>query len=1189
MPNSIEPLELSPYSIADGQSATETESTTWAELRLLLNTERLRLPLISALLSLLSALILYLYSLAQRNKPAELASASTETQTGTAAYVLPASAAPFAWLLVGVGMSVASAATLLYYLGKRYLSQRRLARLPAATRTGKTVSQPVEPRSDHFAPAIMPMAHTPKAVSSLEYHLASSVSLVRATVMPSSPRQTDDGSLKQIARWYREPRKQAWIKLLLVGLAILVAIAGLRALAQDHLLQGVALVIGALLLWVVAFFQAEWMRDNVSVPFPPLSRNVEWVAITLVLMIGAFFRMYKLPDIPWGMSIDGAANAQKALDILHGAPYEPLFLSRETMYHYFMAASIKLFGANLMGVRLTSVFFGMLALLALYRLAREMFETRLALITTLVFAASIYPITFSRSDWRVVQVPVFECAALYFLWRAVRKGQLRWWALAGAMIGLGLNTYDSFRFVALTAALFVFLQFFRSGFVRSQWRGVILFGVCSIIFFGPLGVYAATHWREFSARAQAVFIGDRVEKGMSLQPLWENLVNATLTYVYHALGDFFDNSKPLLSPLEGLLYLGGLGVLLANIHRRRAWTLLLFFGIGLIPGIITLPNAQRLMAPTALTFLMGGIFVYAVWVLLKDAQIEMAVYPLLAVVATISVVWSYQIYLGPHRRIVWGYEPERMTVALYARSVRDTDHLIIEERFNDRQLDFMNYVPGADPFQHNFETFDLKRDIPLRRPVDRNLTIVLEDRPEYRALVPILQAFYPDLTVEELRGHYIPDESVAFAIRVPVSSINAAWGFSARYFATPDTTGQPLVERREPALPVSDAPPGAQSAVWEGQLWADELDEYVFKIDQASRAALDIDGQRVISGTGSGQALLTQGLHRLRLQAAGDLSHVRLLQKDGSPLSPQLVFAKSDVPASLVGKLAQADPVSWRLVWQVGGPGTEPGHFNRPMNIVVDETGMIYVGDADNRRVVKLDGNGNYIAHWGRWGDDASGLEHEVGLALGQQDEIFVVDRWHDRVQAWSRTGQFRGVRVPPGEVGAPHGAVMLPNGDLLVTSPGHHQVRRFSADGTLRDAWGQPGTGPGQFVEPIGLAYDPRGYVYVTDGSKHTIQQYTVAGVFLQEWLIPGVTWESYVAVDPEGRVHVSAPDENTVYTFTSEGVPLARGSLTNQFYPFSIPLNHPMGLAFDAQGNLYLTNTWANQVMKFELVTNK
>jgi sugar lactone lactonase YvrE len=453
--------------------------------------------------------------------------------------------------------------------------------------------------------------------------------------------------------------------------------------------------------------------------------------------------------------------------------------------------------------------------------------------------------------------------------------------------------------------------------------------------------------------------------------------------------------------------------------------------------------------------------------------------------------------------------------------------------------------------------------------------------------VPILQAFYPDLTVEELRNHYNPGESVAFAIRVPVRSVNAAWGFSAHYFATPDATGQPLLERREPTLPAGDAPPGARSAVWEGQLWADELDEYVFKLDRASQATLEIDGQRVISGTGSGQALLTQGLHRLRLQAAGDFSYISLRQKDGSPLSPQSVFATLDVPASLAGKLAQADPVSWRLVWKVGGPGTEPGRFNRPMNIVVDETGMIYVGDADNRRVVKLDRNGAYVTHWGRWADDVSGLEREVGLALGQQDEIFVIDRFHDRVQAWSRTGEFRGVRVPPGEVGAPHGVVVLPDGDLVVTSAGHRQVRRFFADGTLRDTWGQPGTGLGQFVEPTGLAYDPRGYIYVTDASKHTVQKYTTDGAFLQEWVVPGVTWESYVAVDPEGRVHVSAPDKNTVYTLTSEGVLLARGSLANQFNPFSVPLNHPMGLAFDAQGNLYLTNTWANQVMRFELIT--
>jgi len=992
-----------------------------------------------------------------------------------------------------------------------------------------------------------------------------------------------------ITRWRNDPRAQAWLKLLLVCLAVVVAWNGLQALIKDQVQQGLIFVALALVFWMTAFAGADWIKDDASLPLRALPRKLEYIGLAVVLAIGVFFRLYRLMDIPWGMSIDSSANTIKALDILRGAPYEPLYLARETMYHYFMAASFKLFGINAVAVRLTSVFFGLLALGTFYLLAREMFDARLALIGTLILATSVYHITYSRSEWRCVQVPVFEFAAFYFLLRATSEGRLRWWALTGIAIGLGLNTYESFRFVAVTIALFVLLQFPRSGFLRRNWRGVILLGVFSAIFFGPLGVYSVTHWREFNARASAVFIGEKVIKSQSLQPLWDNVRNTALTYIYQALGDFFQTDKPLLSPLEGLLYLGGLAFLLANLYRRRAWLLVLWFVITLMPAIFSLPNAQRLIAATPLTFLMGGIFVYAVWVLFDRARIGQAGYLIFAVVLTVSVVWSYQVYLGPQRRLVGGYEPERMVVALYAHSLRETDHLIIDDRFNKAQVDFINYVPGTDPFVPRFETFDRKRDVPYRRPLDHDLTIVLDAaQSENYALAESLRVLYPDLKVENLPDHYNPAQVIAIAIRIPRKSIEAAWGLSAGYL---DATGQPLLKRHEQALdagprPSADIPPGAQSVVWNTHLWAEVLDQYTVQMGSASADTCDVDGQAAITNTTESKILLTPGFHQLNCTARGDLSQVAVRHSDGKPLSPQSFFAVPDVPPALVGAPALPSPVSWRLVWRVGESGLGPGQFALPTSVAADSQGMIYIGDNDNRRVVKLDSNGAYVTAWGTWGTGPAMLEHEVGVAVGTGDEIVVADRWNDRIQVWSRTGEFRGVRVPSGDVLAPHSVVVLPNGDLLVTSAGHHEVRRFGPDGALLDQWGWPGTGPGEFVEPFSIAYDPGGVVYVTDGSKGTVQKYSANGEFIKQWQVPGLTWESFVAVDPQGLVHVSIPDESTVYTYAPDGTLLVPGSPANQFRAFTVSLRHPMGIAFDSNGSLYLTDAWANQVLKFEPV---
>ena len=286
MPNSIEPLEPLPSSVANAQSAVETKSTTFlADLARLLDTDRLRLPLVSALLSLLSALILYLYSLARHSefvRPTPRDSDGMPSSAASDALSASPSAPPVTWLLMGAGLSMASAMTLFYYLERRYLGLRRLAPPSTAVRMDQMPPQSSEPRSDLLARAPAPTSRSRQAILPLGgERRASSAPQVRAAAAPPSPQQKGAGRLaQQITRLYHAQHRQVWIKLLLVGLAILVALTGLWALAQNHLPQGVALVIGALLLWIAAFF-----RD---VKTWQMRRPYDYLLLVLSLCVGGY-------------------------------------------------------------------------------------------------------------------------------------------------------------------------------------------------------------------------------------------------------------------------------------------------------------------------------------------------------------------------------------------------------------------------------------------------------------------------------------------------------------------------------------------------------------------------------------------------------------------------------------------------------------------------------------------------------------------------------------------------------------------------------------------------------------------------------------------------------------------------------------------------------------------------------------
>lgn len=977
------------------------------------------------------------------------------------------------------------------------------------------------------------------------------------------------------------------LRLLLVLLGLALAGLGQRRLdGLDALNEGLQYYGGALLCWLAAFARAEWLRDDVAPPLRPLSRRAQWIGLAVILLVAAFFRFYKLVDIPWGMSIDGSANALKVLDILRGAPYEPLYIGRETLYHYLVAGFFEVLGPSQFAFRAASALLGMAALLTLFLAARELFDARLALLATALMAVSTYHLTFSRNEWRAIQVPVYEMLALFLVLRAMRVSDGRlgpgrrawpWWIAAGVSVGLGLNTYEAFRLVVIALGILILGWLARGAikgrwpFLRQQAPRLLLFVLFAAIFFGPLGWTALTDWNAFNARSNTVFIGERVRQAHSLQPIWDNLRNTLLTYNYRAFGDFFDNQKPMLNPLEAVLFVGGVAAALGNIWRRRPALLLMWFAVTSLTGLFSWPNVQRLIATIPLVYIFGALFLYATWVLLDDLALPAALFgaragsrrvlsdwlglALAAAVLVAAARQTWDVYLGPQRRNNWGFEPERMVVAQYVKPLRDSDQVIIEERFNQGQVQFVNWRPGDEPFGRIFPFFSYGEDLPLRRPIDRPVTILLEDRPEHRALIPLYQSFYPNLRVEEVRDHYDPKRSVAFALRIALEDIQNSWGW--RDASAP--AGLSMTE-------------GAQR--WQAMLYAPRLAEYALSAPDQPAARLFVQGMPL-----TGPVLLTPGFHLIEVEG---VEQPPQLFWDGQPVPAEFLFARSDAPASLAGAPAQYQRRAWRQALRFGGNGREPGRFFRPMAIEVSPAdGAIFVADVDNVRVQRFDANGVFQQEFGRRGAAPGELEHEFGLALDGQGALYLADRWNDRLQAFTTDGQF--LRVVA-QMGAPRDVLVEQGtGALLATVPGSRQLWRLSPDGQVLQTIGLGGTEPGQFQEPIGLAQDAQGAIYVSDAGRKAVLKFSRDGQFLLEWPAPFVTWESYVAVSPDGLVYVSAPEENTVHAFTPDGVRQVQGTRGSGYYPFDRTLNHPMGLAFDAAGNLYVTSTFEDQVVKF------
>jgi len=160
---------------------------------------------------------------------------------------------------------------------------------------------------------------------------------------------------------------------------------------------------------------------------------------------------------------------------------------------------------------------------------------------------------------------------------------------------------------------------------------------------------------------------------------------------------------------------------------------------------------------------------------------------------------------------------------------------------------------------------------------------------------------------------------------------------------------------------------------------------------------------------------------------------------------------------------------------------------------VVDEEGVVYVADTGFSRVVKYSRSGARLGEIGRQGSGPGEMYGPVGLAIDEEGLLYEADVDNRRLQVLGRDGRYvRAWGIPEGHtVDGHHVAV---DGDwVYVTDPLHDQVLVYGKGGELIGGWGREGGGKGEFRRPMGIGGGPDGRVYVADSRNNRVQRFAV------------------------------------------------------------------------------------------------
>lgn len=182
--------------------------------------------------------------------------------------------------------------------------------------------------------------------------------------------------------------------------------------------------------------------------------HLEQYVIWVILLLAAVIRFTGLVrrDFWYDEAFTGVAikeNFSDMIQMIINDVHPPL-------YYILLKFFASFFSYSVFGIRLFSAIFGVLSVWALYILAKELFNAKVARYAALLAAISPFAIQYSQEARMYSMLVFFILVAVYFFAKGLRTNQLKYYLLWGFFTGISMLThYMGIIFSSLYWAVFV--------------------------------------------------------------------------------------------------------------------------------------------------------------------------------------------------------------------------------------------------------------------------------------------------------------------------------------------------------------------------------------------------------------------------------------------------------------------------------------------------------------------------------------------------------------------------------------------------------------------------------------------------------------------------------------------------------------------------------------------------------------
>jgi 4-amino-4-deoxy-L-arabinose transferase-like glycosyltransferase len=512
-----------------------------------------------------------------------------------------------------------------------------------------------------------------------------------------------------------------------------------------------------------------------------VSLVIKIALLACIVGVAGYLRLHDLDSVPPGLHGDEAISGLEGRRILREGwigPYSPHALGQPTGPLYLIALSVRLFGDSIFAVRLAPALLGTLTVIALYVVLRRNVDVPTALVGAGLLALMSWHLHYSRIGFPVAAWPLVVVLAAGAVAEAARRDSRAWWAVSGALTGLGIYAYNAHPVVMAVIVAFVVVWLIKPSALcevadgaRGRLGNLAVFGAGLGLTLLPMVFFAADerngyfqHYRRYASFNQPEWIAAAVSERVSI--LAGRYLRAWDQLCCHPVLDGVDASG--LTPLVplSLLILSVIGVGLALWQRREPFVVLGVLVIVFAPvaAVLTVEGLARrtiVLAPFLAAF--AGFGIVTLW----RAAWRRGFWPGIAAAVALGLLTGLTVYrnLDDQLRIfprsqeaAWVFSREMTAAAQFMRDLPPGHHVyFFSERWpvNYEIRQFLAPDVSAEDRSREFGRFDLTADPAQGAPV----FILLG---AYQELLPEIERRYPG--GETVRGRATGADFVAYVV-----------------------------------------------------------------------------------------------------------------------------------------------------------------------------------------------------------------------------------------------------------------------------------------------------------------------------------------------------------------------------------------------------------------------------------------